>query len=375
MIEVGIVGCGDVAFRHYLPSLAALTDRARVVACYDPQYARAQRAAARFPGALPYERYAAFLQHPGLAAILNLTPAPYHYEVTRAALDAGMHVYSEKPLAGTLEEALALGALAKQRGRLLLCAPALLATPRFKWLRAVLESGRLGRPTLAVGQLATMGPASWHGYTGDPTVFYSAGVGPVSDIGVYLLQAITGLLGPVRRIQALGGITIPERTVRTGPLAGQTIAVTTNDHMLLQLDCGNNSFAQVLASYAVPGSKAPVLEIHCTAGTISISRAHWFDASGPVDLLLRDDSALALEGWMERVAPPGATPGTDVIATGPAHFIACLLGHEAPLLTAERACHLLEIVLLAEESARDGRARELTTLLVDAPASMPDRGV
>lgn len=359
MVNLGVIGCGHVALYQYLPALKPLAGKATVVACGDPQRERAEQAAALFPGARAYTEYRDLLGHAGLDGILNLTPVPFHREITAAALDAGLHVYSEKPLADTVADAQGLIARAKERDRLLLCAPAVLATPRFRWLRQVLAEGRIGRPTLAVGQHVGMGPAAWRAYIGDPAVFYGPAVGPLIDQGVYILHAITGLLGPARRVQAFGGIAIPQRTMLVGPRAGQTVEMAVNDHMLLHLDFGENTFAQLLSSYAVPRSKAPELEIHGSAG--SISMGDWYNARGAVDIFRRDDSALGVEGWMNGVSPPLPGATTGLIATGGTHFAACLADGEAPLLTAEHACHVLEIMLTATRSAREGRALDLTT--------------
>jgi predicted dehydrogenase len=165
MLRMGVIGCGDVAFSSYLPGLLTLRDRLNVAACFDIRADRVGRAAALYPDARAYTEYAAFLQHPGLDAVVNLTPAPLHYEITAAALRAGLHVYSEKPLASSLEDARALIDLARVQERMLLCAPGTLVTPRFRWLKALLDEERLGRPTLATGQIAGMGPAAWRQYT------------------------------------------------------------------------------------------------------------------------------------------------------------------------------------------------------------------
>ena len=215
----------------------------------------------------------ALLNHPGLNAAVNLTPAPLHCEVTTALLNAGLSVFSEKPLAGTVDDGQELIALAKRKGKLLLCAPAVMATNRMRWLKRVIAAGKIGTPTLAVAQMANMGPSGWRQYTGDPAVFYTAGVGPLIDTGVYVLHAITGLLGPVKRVQAFGGIVIPKRTVLIERLLGQEIEVGTNDQMLIHLDFGNNVFAQILSSFAVPRTKMPALELHGTGGTVSFSIA------------------------------------------------------------------------------------------------------
>ena len=360
MIDLGIVGCGDVAFRTYLPGLAPLAGRARVVACCDPVRERAERLAAEAGGATAYDDYDAFLAHPGFGAILNLTPAPFHREVSTAALDAGLHVFSEKPLAPDVSQAQALIDHARRRERLLLCAPAVMATTRFRWLRDLLAAGRLGRPTLAVGQMANMGPAAWREYRGDPAVFYAADVGPLLDTGVYVLHAITGLLGPARRVEAMGGIAIPQRRVLIPERSGQTVEVGANDHMLLHLDFGNATFAQVLSSFAVPRSHAPALEIHGTDGTVSIGLDIWYDVNLPVDVFVRDERPGAVEGW-HRDAPSVRSPYPHLIQAGPAHFVACLEWEEVPVLTAEHATHVLEIILKAQQSAREGRALELDT--------------
>ena len=361
MIRLGVVGCGDVAFRTYLPGLAPLAGRAEVAACFDPRSDRAERAAGMFPGAAVYTEFKALLAHPDLDAILNFTPAPFHRDVNAAALEAGLHVYSEKPLAATVAEGQDLIALAKRRERFLLSAPAVMATARFRWLRELIAAGRIGRPTLAVGQMANMGPASWRQYTGDPAVFYGADVGPLLDTGVYVLHAITGLLGPARRVQAFGGIAIPRRDVLIPGREGEVIEVGANDHMLLHLDFGDNAFAQVLSSFATPRSQAPAFEIHGTDGSIAISLDQWYDANGPVDLFHRDGGPLALEGWLRNVSPPTASPFGNLIANGPPQLVACIEGTEQPIITAEHAVHVLDIILAATRSATDGGVIDLAT--------------
>ena len=87
------------------------------------------------------------------------------------------------------------------------------------------------------------------------------------------------------------------------------IAVGANDVMLIHLDFGENRFAQVLSSFAVPGSRGPALEVHGSEGTISINGSAWYDAWGPVDLYLRDNSLLGLDGWLQNVQPPNRPEG------------------------------------------------------------------
>lgn len=356
MINVGIIGCGVIAVGSYLPALATLRERVRVVAVSDPVTALAERAAALAGGARTYPDYAELLAHPGLDAVFNLTPAPMHYTVNAAALDAGVNLYTEKTLASSLDEAHDL--IARARGHFFLCAPAMMATTRFRWLRDYLRAGRIGTPHLATAQLASLGPALWHP---DPAVFYGPGVGPLVDTGVYLLHAITGLFGPARRVQAMGGIAHPERTVRLGERGRTRFRVEAPDLMLLQLDFGEGRWATVTSSFAVPKSKTPVMEIHGTKASISISAAQWFQQNGPVDVYRHDETSVGVSGWMNDVPLPTRSSVTDILAAGTEHFIACLERNEQPILTPEHATHVLEIMLSAARAMQEGRAIDLGT--------------
>lgn len=360
MIKLGILGCGDVAFRTYLPGLLLIQDRAQIVACSDPVRERGEALAAAVGGEVQvYTTLEEMLAQPGLDAVINLTPAPFHTATNTAILEAGLHLYTEKPIAGTVAEAQDLIALAKEKDRLLLVAPAVATTNRFRWLRGLLDAGTLGKPTIATAQMANMGPANWREYKGDPAIFYSEHVGPVLDLGVYLLHGITALLGPAKRVQAFGGVTIPERTVLIPGRFGEKVTVQANDIMTIALDFGDNVFAQVLAGFAVPRSKVPALELHASGGSISIQQDLWYDTNAPIDMVVLEQTPEGGETW-QPAAPPDHTD-LSLIQSGPAHFVACLEGTETPILTAEHATHILEIIREAETSAREGRAIDLTT--------------
>ena len=363
-LRLAVVGCGDVAFRTYLPSLEQLGEVSRVTATCDLDPGRAHRAAevaGRWSGDVrSYTDVGECLASGAVDGLINLTPGPSHPLITQAALAAGVNVFSEKPLANSVPEAQALIALAKNQRRLLLCAPATTATNRWRLVERLVKGGELGRPTLVTGGHSSMGPAGWRGYTGDPEPFYSPEVGPILDLGVYLLHAMTSLFGPALRVLASGTIAIPQRRVLSqGAAASRVIEVRTFDHVLLQLEFPEG-MAQLITSFAVPASRAPVIEVHCTEGSVSLGQAGWFDPEAPVDVYRRDEDNEDAEGWrVETPSSPG--PVDNLIGMGPAHFVACLRGEEEPVLTAEQACHVLEIALRAKESAATGRAVALET--------------
>jgi predicted dehydrogenase len=361
-IRIGIVGCGDVADRRYVPGLATRASDVTIAAVADPRPGAAHALAASVarwsPGTTAHATVDEMVSAERLDGIVNLTPAPAHAAVNRTILDAGVACYSEKPLASSVDEATALIELASAREVLLLCAPGSAVTTRVRWLRDLADSGRLGHPTLAVAHHADPGPAAWREYTGDPTPIYGEGVGPVFDHGVYRLHEMTTVLGPVRRVQAMGTISIPRRRVRGGPLTGRTIEVTTPDHVLINLEFASGALGQLLASFGTPETLAPWLELHLTGGTVSFGGKSW-EPDAPVSIYTDDDSDAAGEAWAIDVDVPRDELG--VVELGARHFVACLLGEEEPVLTAEHARHVLDVILAAYASIADGRSHEVET--------------
>jgi predicted dehydrogenase len=355
-LRVGVIGCGDVAHRRYLPALSAIRERVEVVACCDPAVDKASRAAetvGSWSDALAFGDIGGMLTGTSPDAAFNLTPATLHADVTRECLAAGLHVYSEKPLAASLEEADRLIESARKRGVLLMCAPGTAATRRFAWLREIVSSRQYGPLTLVVAQYVDPGPANWRVYTGNPIPFYGADVGPLRDHGVYRLHAMTSLLGPVRRVQAMGGIGLPERVVKAGPLVGQRFAVTAPDHLLINLEFASGALGQLLSSFGAHATLAPWLELHFARATLSFA-GDQYDKDSTAGLFVDDESPQGSEEWVHGIGPPPPAEPLPVVETGVAHFLDCLRGRAEPLLTAEHARHVLDVILKAYASVADG---------------------
>jgi predicted dehydrogenase len=344
--------------RRYVPALLELAGRVDVVACCDARIELAEHAAVAcrrvFPDTAAFAASDALFASCDVDALFNLTPIPLHGETTTAALEAGVHVFTEKPLASSLEEADRLIDLARSRSRLLMSAPAVALSPRIRWLREVVESGRLGVPTLAIGSICGLGAAAWREYTGHAGAAYTIVGGPLLNMGIYALHAFVELLGPVRAVQAMGEIAIPHRKIRDGRYAGETVDVTAPDQFLVHLDFGEGRFADLVATYAVPAARAPWLELHLTGGSVSVGADTQWDADGPVDVFLDDSGPLALEGWLEEARARPDEPG-NVVGLGPQHFVNVLVGDAESALPVERARHVLEVCLRAVDSSRDGR--------------------
>ena len=285
-LRLGIVGCGDVAHRHYLPGIASRADRVAITAVADPtsmpRPASRPRSPRGRPAPGPTASVGEMLAGESLDAVFNLTPAPLHGAVNREILEAGSPAsarsrsrrHSPKPTRSSTSPRAGRALPRRSRAR---------PPPRRCAGSRTSSTTALGRPTLAVAHHADPGPANWREYTGDPTPFYREGVGPVFDHGVYRLHEMTFLLGPVAKVQAMGSIALPTRRIRGGPRKGGTIEVTTPDHVLIQLEFASGALGQLLASFGTLDTLAPWLELHFERGVVSFGGKSW-ELDAPVSI-------------------------------------------------------------------------------------------
>ena len=192
-MTVGIVGCGNIS-DIYLQNCQRFPGLA-LLACADAEPARAEAKAAEFGiRALPV---AELLADPAIEIVINLTPPAAHAAVNLAALEAGKHVYTEKPLAIGREEGRRTVELARARGLRVGSAPDTFLGAGLQTCRRLLDAGAIGVPVAATAFMAGHGPESWHP---NPEFFYKRGAGPLFDVGPYYLTALISLLGPVARV-------------------------------------------------------------------------------------------------------------------------------------------------------------------------------
>ncbi len=353
MLRLGFLGAGDVAARDYLPEAHRLGGIAELTAICSRSGARARDLAERYGFATVHADLGAMLADATIDAVVNLTPIPLHAATNRAILVAGKHLYSEKPLAGTLAEARELAALAEARGLMVVAAPCVAIWPQIRMAGALLADGAIGGVYSARG-LGFGGVPPWRGYPSDPGQFFEAGGGPQRDMGVYPLHGLTALLGPALRVMAMAGQAQRSFVVPDGPAAGRTVTLGEPDNWHIMLDFGGGRLASVEANNCAQDSRAPQLELMGLAGTIALDI---LDVAAPV-ALLRDGV------WEERAVPQtGRAGGPDHMA-GVIHLAESIASGAPPTLSIGHAAHIIEILELAARSATDGRAYALTTATV-----------
>ena len=287
-------------------------------------------------------------------AVVNLTPIPAHHEITLAALRAGRHVYSEKPLASTAAAAQELHDEAERQGVVLVAAPSILLFPQLRRVREIVASGELGTIHAARAH-AIAGPPPWAGYDSDPAPFFGAEGGPLVDMAVYPLHALTGLLGPATAVSALASRARDSFVVADGPYAGERIPVASDDSWQLLLRIGS-CLASVEANFSTVPSPAPECELRGELGGVAFSL---LDVSAPISLL-REGS----EAWVEEAVDHGREAGPDHIL-GVEHLLTCVSSGERPVASAEHAIHVIDVI----EAARRSSAEERTVAIAQRPAA------
>lgn len=357
-IKVGILGCGTVAELYYLKGVSEYADRAELTAVCDLVPGRAAAAARKHGVKRVFEDYDAMLDEADLDAVLVLSQADFHYEHAMKALKSGKHVAIEKPMANSFAEAKEIVETAEQRGLKLSCAPSMVLEPIIRRVHELIKGGAIGKVAYVVSRASGSGPARRAGrdFT-DQIWFYQAGGGPLGSLGTYNLTALTWILGPVKRVAALSGISIPERLAMTGPSKGQRFKTTAPDNNLLLLDWGDNTFGMSDIGYCAAASKGPGTHYYGERGALVVNGGPGADC---IEVFQQDDG-LGFGGWVPAGRPNmSAGYNISVVIT---HLIDCILDGADPLTSGRHALHVTEIMDLAEKSATNGRFMELTTTL------------
>jgi predicted dehydrogenase len=256
-------------------------------------------------------------------------------------------VYSEKPLATTRAEALALLAAAERRRLVLGCAPDTFLGATLQTARRLLDDQVIGRPLAAVACFASAG---WEHRHPRPEFFYLPGAGPLLDMGPYHLTSLVALLGPVRRVSGLAGRGAATREVSSDPLGPRRIPVEVPTHVTGSVELVSGVLVTLLASFDVAASRLPPLEVYGTAGTLSLPPPDTF--GGPVDLYRRDT------GRWERLPAGGDAGGRGL---GLAEMGEAIAAGRPPRASAPLAYHVLDALLCLLESGELGRHQTLAS--------------
>ena len=287
--NIGVLGIGDIS-DVYFKNLKKY-EIANLVACAGRDIHKARKKANQHNIPKAYATARELIDDPEIDIILNLTVPAVHAELTIQALHGGKHVYTEKPLAATLEDGKKIMALAKEKGLYVGCAPDTFLGGRLQTCRKIIDEGLIGEVIAASAFVVSHGH-EWH--HPNPDFFYKPGGGPLLDIGPYYMTALLSLLGPVRSCCGMARRTFDKRTIETEPRRGEIIDVEVDTHITGNLEFVNGAIATIITSFDIWDSELPRIEIYGTEGTICINDMDPLDGpnlfGGPVLLRTKENT-------------------------------------------------------------------------------------
>jgi predicted dehydrogenase len=215
MMQIGVIGCGYV-FDHYMSTLAQ-HPVIEIRGITDIDRSRVEHVG-RYYALKVYGSNEALLADPEIKIALNLTSIDHHYEVTKACLLAGKHVYSEKPFTTDLDQMRELMALAEVRGLRLSGAPCNAMSDMVQTMWRAIRDGAVGRVRVVYAEcddnpIYLMRPEIWRSRTGAPWPYiheYEAGC--TFEHAGYYLSWLAAMFGPVRSLTAFSKCLVPDKT-------------------------------------------------------------------------------------------------------------------------------------------------------------------
>ena len=279
-----MIGVGNISAQYFasLPSLPNL----RLVAVADLDMVRAAEVAAE--QGVEARTVDELLASDDVDAVLNLTIPAVHVEVGTRVLESGKHVYAEKPLALRPSDAAPMLALAAERGLRVGSAPDTVLGTGIQTARRLIDDGAIGQVLTADAHWSAPGHERWHP---NPAFYYQPGGGPLLDMGPYYLTALVTMLGPVVRVSGVSIRSPRERSVATGPKAGEAIPVAVDTGVSGILEHASGAVSRVSFSFDTWATRAPLFEVHGTTGSIAVPDPNRFD--DPVEVVDRRRGGVA----------------------------------------------------------------------------------
>lgn len=347
--KIGIIGTGHIS-EIYCQNLTTVHENTEIVAVADINREAAEKKAAKWniPYVLTVEE---LLAREDIDIVVNLTPPKTHYEVIKASLNAGKHVFTEKPLATTAAEADELVELATVKGKMLGSAPETNYGAGVSTAKELINSGVIGKVLYADAHFRWPGDENWHP---NPAFLYQPGAGPLYDRGPYFLNALVDLLGSADEVFAMTAIGFPTRTITSQPRLGEVFPVETPSHVQGMIRFTSGVLATVLLSFDIKGPKDSAIEVFGTEGSILIKEPIGFGY--PVYLSKNSEP-------YEQVPFVNDLTG-NIRGYSIAHMASCIeTGNPHHMAPGTRARHILHIMEKMLESADTGHVCKLNSSL------------
>jgi myo-inositol 2-dehydrogenase / D-chiro-inositol 1-dehydrogenase len=258
-LSIGIAGVGRMG-RHHATNLAQRVQGAALVAACSPVVEELAWARDALGVASGYADYGELLAHPGLDAVFLATPTTLHADQIIAGLEAGKHVFSEKPLALNLPDCLRVAAVAAKHPRQkVMIGYVRRFDPSYRDAHEKIAAGAIGRPFLARSQTTDKNDPSGFFVRFAPT---SGGI--LLDMSVHDIDTVRWLLGAgdARRVYATGTIAVHQGLRECGDV----------DNAVATIEFADDRIACIYASRTMAHGHETATEVIGTEGSLTIGR-------------------------------------------------------------------------------------------------------
>ncbi len=350
-MKIGIIGCGTISGAYF--EGARKTNILDIVACADIRMEAAQAQADKYGcRASTLEQ---LLAEPDIELVVNLTIPRAHVEVGLQVLEAGKHVYSEKPLGVDIESVQKLVATASEKNLRVGSAPDTFLGAGIQTSRRTLDAGNIGSPIAGTAFMCGHGHESWHP---NPAFYYDIGGGPMLDMGPYYVTALVTLLGPVKRVAAITTKAFDERIATSTAAHGLKIRVKTPTHLAGTIEFQNGAIITMIMSFDMWRHSLPCIEIYGEEGTMRVPDPNGF-------------------GGVVSVCPPHAdwqaVPllfPNNARMFGVIDMVSAIQNRREHRANGTLAYHVLEVMLAFDKSSQTGEHVQLEST-TERPVPMP----
>lgn len=355
-LGVGVIGCGNISAAYF--RLAPLFKGIEMRACADIDMDAARARAQEF--GLRAETVPDLLRAKDIDIVVNLTVPAVHYDVSRQILDAGKHVYSEKPFVLSVKDGLDLKKRAERNGLRIGSAPDTFLGGAHQLVRSLVDRGTVGRITSGTCFVMSHGMEHWHP---NPDFFFQPGAGPVLDVGPYYVSNLIQLVGPVRRVGAVASIPARERTIGSRPRTGEKIPVNTPTTIHAVMEFHDGALITLNASWDVWTHGHSPIELYGEEGTIFVPDPNFF--GGDVRYTKRGDPVKKLPKWDHPLSVPNQQHPQGAMANyrtvGLSDMAVAIMEGRPHRCSMEAALHTVDVMTGILKSAESGKFVDMKT--------------
>ena len=349
-LGAGVIGCGNISAAYL--KLGPLFKGFEIRAVADIDMAAAEARAREF--GVEAQTVKDLLKNENVQIVVNLTVPTAHFKVSKQILEAGKHVYSEKPLTLSVAEAKELQKLARKKKLAVASAPDTFLGGAHQQARKAIDDGMIGKIASGTAHVMGDGMEHWHP---NPDFFYKPGGGPILDMGPYYIANLVNLVGPVTRVAALSGTPRKQRLISSEPRQGGKLKVTTPTTYHALLEFANGALITLSASWDVYAHRHPNMELYGTEGAIFVPDPNFF--GGEIIVAGNDTMRKTLAPWDHPFGVNNHQSSQGDVANyrgaGLADMAQAIMGKRDIRCGIDRMLHVVEVMTAIMKSGETGR--------------------